>query len=173
MKKSIESFLLASRYLMVPLYGGLICYMVLYNISFFFSLIDCIKELFHSGWNAKELSELLKLAAIDSVDSVMIANLILMICLGSQSIFVDEIQSNGHSLPRFLKNMSSGILKLKMASSLVGVTAVHLLSSFINLKTIGWDNLLKESLIHVLFIISAFVFAKIEIMIHPPTETTH
>lgn len=169
-KLGLEKTVLASRYFLVPMYLGLIIYMAMYNVAFFGALYDSIREFITLHQDFKAMKELLELAAIDGIDMVMIANLIVMITVGSHSIFVNEIEAHTKSehLPRFIKGLTSGILKVKMGASLVGVSAVHLLTSFINVNKIGWGALSMQLVIHLSFILSAFVFAKMEIMMHPP-----
>jgi uncharacterized protein (TIGR00645 family) len=167
-----EHTLMGSRFVLVPMYLGLSLYMAMYNIAFFGALWGCLVD-FTTHPNFREFSEILKLAAIDAVDSVMIANLIVMISCGSYSIFVREIDTEREHLPRFIKGMTSGILKVKIGGSLVGVSAVHLLASFINAKAVGWDVLLKQLVIHLSFILSAWVFARMEVLLHPPEAKEH
>jgi uncharacterized protein (TIGR00645 family) len=165
-----ERAVLISRFFLIPMYVGLMVCMLMYNITFFKELW----EMCHSFIEMQEnLKELLLLGVLSLLDMVMIANLIVMITIGSYSIFIKEIDSaNVTFAPRFLRGLTSGILKVKMGTSLVSVSSIHLLTDFMNAKHTSWDDLTKKMIIHIAFIISAFAFAKMEAIIHPPTQNT-
>jgi uncharacterized protein (TIGR00645 family) len=167
-----EKAVLISRFFLIPMYVGLMVCMLMYNFTFF-------KELWgmcHSFFDMKDenLKELLLLGVLSLLDMSMIANLIVMITIGSYSIFIKEINcENVTFAPRFLRGLTSGILKVKMGTSLVSVSSIHLLTDFMNTKHSSWDDLLKKMFIHIAFIISAYAFAKMEAIIHPPVAHTN
>jgi uncharacterized protein (TIGR00645 family) len=158
-----QTLVLSGRYLIIPMYLGLTVGMVLYDITFFKELCHLF---IHPFDNAPEI---LMLGFLGLVDMTMIANLILTTTIGGYSIFVHEIRTNGNKrMPRFLHHLTSGSLKIKMGGSLVGVSSIHLLTSFINVSNVSVADLTKQLVIHFSFIISALVMAKIETMCHPP-----
>lgn len=164
--RAVENTLLASRYLLVPMYLGLIVAMLAYDYAFMAELWHMAKHLF----TVEDAKEFLLLGVLQLLDMAMIANLIIMIMIGSQSIFVDEIDQKGSHMPRFLKGLTSGLLKVKMGASLVSVSSVHLLTDFMSIAHVSWDELLKKVILHSMFILAAYVFAVIEVKLHPPHE---
>lgn len=163
-----EAQLLAARFMLVPMYVGLILVMFFYNYAFFLELCRMGVGIFHQ---TTELKEFLLMGALSLLDMAMIANLIVMIMIGSHSIFVAEILTKdfpGNRPPRFLIGLTSGLLKVKLGASLVSVSSIHLLGAFISTEHLEWSDLVKKLLIHGAFILSAFVFAKMEVELHPP-----
>jgi uncharacterized protein (TIGR00645 family) len=156
----VERFIFASRYVLVPMYLGLIAVQTAYAIKF---VIECFTML--RGFLAMEENVLL-VSALSLVDMVMIANLINMVIVGSQSSFVAELHVDPTAKPSWLKHISSGILKIKMGTSLIGVSVIHLLRSFIDADTVKWDTLEKQLWICGAFLLSSVVLAFIEYVTH-------
>ena len=88
----------------------------------------------------------------------MIANLIKMIVAGSYQTFIEKLD-NDHS-----EKVTSGALKIKMGSSLVGVSGINLLQTFINPSSISTRDIILKCAIHLIFLISAMGLAYIEFL---------
>jgi len=158
----IEKFIFAGRWLLAPMYVGLIIGEFVYAYKFLESLV----ELLHQSSTIKETD--LLLAVLGLVDITMIGNLIAMITIGGYSIFVREINIPGlHGKPRWLNNISSGTLKIKMCASLIGVTSIHLLKTFINIEHAETKEVVAQVAIHLVFLVSIIVMAIVEKMLHP------
>ena len=54
------------------------------------------------------------------------------------------------------------MLEVKMSTSIIGVSSIHLLQSFVNVHNIAWDDVLKQIVIHSTFIVGALVMIIIE-----------
>jgi len=130
------------------------CELIIFNakwllIPFYFKLIwTLIKLMYHFIFHGKLESEDL-ISTLEDVDIVMIANLVKMIITGSYNSFVSKLHGNVG------ENISSGTLKVKMATSLVGVTAIALLSKSVNVEQVSWEILYKLGFVHVIFLVSA------------------
>jgi uncharacterized protein (TIGR00645 family) len=133
-------------------------------------------------WHVVQTHQLLDesgmmLAVLGLVDMAMIANLINMVTIGSESVFVGKLHLPEDKLPQWLNNMSSGMLKIKMSTSLVGVTGIHLLKSFVSIDQVPPDALHNQMYIHGMFLLSSLVLAVIERVNHPhtpsPSQETH
>lgn len=155
-----DKALLLSRYLLAPLHFMLMIVLVGYVGKFGLQMIEVAPHF----WAMNE-TELL-MSVLLFVDMVMIANLISMIIIGSHSTFVNDISEIHMRKPQWLKHISSGLLKVKMGTSLVGVTSIHLLRSFINAPQVGMDVITKQLLIHAAFLVSSCVLAWIEYITH-------
>jgi len=149
-KKGIEKALFGSKWLLVPFYFGLIIAQVVYLYWF-------TENLWHMLTTATTISkEDGMLIVLELVDIVMIANLIKMIISGSYTSFITKDHSETS------EKSSSGILKVKMSTSLVGVSSIHLLQSFINSERVPWDVITKQMWIHGMFLVGALVLMVIE-----------
>jgi uncharacterized protein (TIGR00645 family) len=149
-KKLVENIIFSSRWLLIPFYLGLFVAMLVYTYVY-------IQDIVHLIQISKTITkDAVLLATLELVDIVMIANLVKMIIVGSYTSFVDK----EHDFKA--DKVSSGMLKVKMSTSLIGVSSIHLLQSFINSEHSNWEDLRKQLIIHVVFLIGALVLAIID-----------
>lgn len=95
--------------------------------------------------------------ALQDVDIVMLANLVKSIITGSYNSFIDK--EHGYKEER----VSSGILKVKMGSSLIGISSIYLLKVFLSVdKNTQWNMIWMLIAIHCTFLLSSLVLAIIE-----------
>ena len=157
MKKFIEKIIFSSRWFLIPFYIGLFVALVIYGLVY-------IKEIYHLCSEFGILNkDVVMLSVLELVDITMIANLCKLIVTGSYNSFV----SKNHGYDG--ENISSGELKVKMATSIMGVSSIHLLQSFINANNITWDELYKQMSIHAIFIVGAISLAVIDFL-HSKSE---
>ena len=153
-ENAFEKIVFASRWLQAPLYAGLIVGGVLYAYKF-------IVELVHMCATINELSETaLMLGILTLVDITMVANLLIMVVIGGYSTFVSRLDIDKHEdKPEWLQKIDAGTLKVKLAGSLVGVSGIHLLITFINIKSYESENIMWQVIIHVVFLLSSVMLA--------------
>lgn len=173
MKKSIEhgieSFVIAGRWLQAPLFVGLTLSLLLYAYNF-------LRELWHLFRDINELhNEALLLGVLGLVDMTMVANLVYMVVLGGYSLFVSKItlHEDHPDRPEWLDTTTAATLKIKLAASLVGVSGVHLLKTFIELSHGGHDapsnnEVMWQVVIHAVFLFTSLMLALSERILHPP-----
>lgn len=156
-----EKIIFASRWLQAPLYGGLIIGGILYAYKF-------IAELVHLCLTINEISEtLLMLGVLTLVDITMVANLLIMVIIGGYSTFVSKIDIDKHEdKPEWLQKVDAGTLKVKLAGSLVGVSGIHLLQTFINIKNHQMEHVMWQVIIHIVFLLSSVMLAYSEKILH-------
>src|SRR6267154_1251598 len=74
------------------------------------------------------------LVVLGLIDVVMISNLLVMVIVGGYETFVSRLRLEGHpDQPEWLSHVNAGVLKVKLATALIGISSIHLLSSFIGL----------------------------------------
>jgi len=162
----IGSVIFFSRWLQVPLYLGLIAVQAIYVWQFMVELGHIASEVFlHGGLTEEDMM----LAVLGLVDVVMIANLLIMVIIGGYETFVSRIRLDGHpDQPEWLSHVNANVLKTKLAMSIIGISSIHLLRSFIEAGTIirtdGAEVLLWQTMIHLAFIVSAVALAWIDKM---------
>lgn len=156
-----EKIIFASRWLQAPLYAGLIIGGVLYAYKF-------IIELIHLCLTINEITETaLMLGVLTLVDITMVANLIIMVIIGGYSTFVSRMDIDKHEdKPEWLQKIDAGTLKIKLAGSLVGVSGIHLLQTFINIKNHESEQIMWQVIIHVVFLLSSIMLAYSEKLLH-------
>lgn len=152
-RKAIDS----SKWLLIVFYTGLIYAQALYAIRF-------VAELAERTSNFMFLSSTDFLMVIfEIVDIVMIASLVKTILSGSYHAFLDK----GGPVS---EHISSGYLKVKMSMSIVGISGIHLLQTFINIEHENTRDLIAKAAFHLVFLISAWIMAHIEYL-HEKSKT--
>ena len=156
-----EKLIFASRWLQAPLYAGLIVGGVLYAYKF-------IIELIHLCVNINEITEtVLMLGVLTLVDITMVANLLVMVIIGGYTTFVSRLDIDKHEdKPEWLQKIDAGTLKIKLSGSLVGVSGIHLLQVFINIKNHDSEQIMWQVIIHVVFLLSSIMLAYSEKLLH-------
>lgn len=158
------------RWGLVPMYLGLWVAMIAYNVRFIQEIVEFLIH-FNSS-----TSESILLWVLSLIDITMVANLVVMTTIGGYSIFVREFNYAAlPDKPRWMNGIDSSSLKIKMGMSLIGVSAVHLLKTFMEVETTSWDQVWKEVLIHVVFIITTLGFGLIAQTLHKhkPASPAH
>jgi len=152
--RSIEYIIFASRWIQAPLYLGLIVAQGVYVYRF-------MLELAHLVTGAGHLSESdMVLIILGLIDVVMVANLLIMIIIGGYETFVSRLDLDDHpDQPEWLSHVNAGVLKVKLATALIGISSIHLLKSFINAANLPDRALMWQVIIHVAFLVSALAVA--------------
>ena len=157
----LEKLIFASRWIQAPLYAGLIIGGVLYAYKF-------TVELIHLCIHIETITEsALMLGVLTLVDITMVANLLIMVIIGGYSTFVSKMNIESHEdRPDWLKKVDAGTLKVKLAGSLVGVSGIHLLQTFINIENQNMEHVKWQVIIHVVFLASSIMLAYTEKILH-------
>ncbi len=107
------------------------------------------------------------LGILTLVDITMVANLLIMVVIGGYSTFVSRIDIDKHEdKPEWLQKIDAGTLKVKLAGALVGISGIHLLITFINIKTYESEEIMWQVIIHVVFLLSSVMLAWSERILH-------
>ncbi|MEV8397517.1 IS21-like element helper ATPase IstB [Streptomyces niveus] len=148
--------LFATRWLQAPLYFGLVAAQGVYVYKFFNELWKLIVHVI----NGHADETYVMLAVLKLVDVVMIANLLIMTIVGGYETFVSRINLQGHrDQPEWLSHVNSNVLKVKLATAIVGISSVHLLQMFVDVHHTSQHALLWGTAIHMAFIVSAGILA--------------
>jgi uncharacterized protein (TIGR00645 family) len=148
--------LFATRWLQAPLYFGLVAAQGVYVYKFFNELWTLILRCVTGQANETYVM----LAVLKLVDVVMIANLLIMVIVGGYETFVSRIGLQGHrDQPEWLSHVNSNVLKVKLATAIVGISSVHLLQMFVDVHHTSHHSLMWGTVIHMAFILSAAILA--------------
>ena len=60
------------------------------------------------------------------------------------------------------------MLKVKLATAIIGISSIHLLKTFINAENYSEKVLLWQTVIHIAFLVSAIAIATADRIMHPP-----
>lgn len=173
---SIAYFLFLSRWLQLPLYLGLVLAQGVYVYHFWIELSDLIGAVFA---NKDALQHVLDMVAVKGaertakldetaimlvvlglIDVVMISNLLIMVIIGGYETFVSRMNLEGHpDQPEWLSHVNASVLKVKLATAIIGISSIHLLKTFINADAYNEKTLIAQTAIHLTFLLSALAIA--------------
>lgn len=160
----------SSRWLQLPLYLGLIVAQGVYVVLF-------LKELWHLTSHVATIGEQeIMLVVLGLIDVVMISNLLVMVIVGGYETFVSRLRLEGHpDQPEWLSHVNATVLKVKLATAIIGISSIHLLKTFIEAGSLGmpgakitYDGVVLQTVIHSIFILSAIGIAWIDRLMVTP-----
>jgi uncharacterized protein (TIGR00645 family) len=174
--RPLPNLIFASRWLQLPLYLGLIVAQAIYVWLFWQELYYLVLAAFGNG-NALEhvidavtvegverptkLTEtVIMLVVLGLIDVVMISNLLIMVIVGGYETFVSRLGLESHpDQPEWLSHVNASVLKVKLATAIIGISSIHLLKTFINASAYDWKTILAQTGIHLTFLLSAMAIA--------------
>ncbi len=183
--RPLPNLIFMSRWLQLPLYLGLILAQAVYVWQFWAELVSLIAAAFGSESALAHILEavhvegapkptklnetVIMLVVLGLIDVVMISNLLIMVIVGGYETFVSRLNLEGHpDQPEWLSHVNASVLKVKLATAIIGISSIHLLKTFINAKAYDEKTLVAQTAIHVAFLLSAMAIAACDrIMPHP------
>lgn len=188
--RTLPNLIFASRWLQVPLYLGLIAAQGVYVFHFLVELLHLIEAAFGSqtalqalitsigyktGAPITTLNEtVIMLVVLALIDVVMISNLLIMVIVGGYETFVSRLDLEGHrDQPEWLSHVNASVLKVKLATAIIGISSIHLLKTFINADNYTDRVLIAQTVIHITFLLSALAIALTDRMMTPPQNARH
>ena len=164
--RPLPNLIFMSRWLQLPLYLGLILAQGVYVYHFWVELVDLIGA---AMGNTAALEHILNSVAIDGVvrptklnestimlvvlgliDVVMISNLLIMVIVGGYETFVSRMNLESHpDQPEWLSHVNASVLKVKLATAIIGISSIHLLKTFINAGAYDPKTLIAQTGIHI------------------------
>ncbi len=174
--RPIPRIIFASRWLQLPLYLGLILAQAVYVFHFWVELVHLLEAVFGSqtalqalidsiGYKSDvpvaQLNEtIIMLVVLALIDVVMISNLLIMVIVGGYETFVSRLDLEGHrDQPEWLDHVNASVLKVKLATAIIGISSIHLLKTFINAANYTDKVLIAQTVIHIAFLFSAMAIA--------------
>ena len=168
--KPLPALIFASRWLQLPLYLGLIVAQVVYVVLFLEELWHLVAILWdphaleHTterlGIGDLQKETVIMIIVLSLIDVVMISNLLIMVIVGGYETFVSRLNLGAHpDQPEWLSHVNANVLKVKLGTAIIGISSIHLLKSFISAGTLTEHTLLWQTVIHVVFLVSAVSIA--------------
>jgi uncharacterized protein (TIGR00645 family) len=186
----LAKLIFASRWLQVPLYLGLILAQAVYVYHFWVELVHLIEAAMgnqhalaaifeatgqKSAAPPSHLTETtIMLVVLGLIDVVMISNLLIMVIVGGYETFVSRLNLEGHpDQPEWLSHVNASVLKVKLATAIIGISSIHLLKTFINAENYTDKVLIAQTLIHIAFLFSALAIAWTDRLLHVAAPVDH
>ena len=161
----VEGIILASRWLLVVFYIGLGIALALYAVTFGYKLWSFSLHLFTS----EESQSILDMLGL--IDAALIASLVVMVIISGYENFISriDIDEAADRLSWFGK-LDAGSLKIKLASSIVAISSIHLLKKFLDTADTDTAKLYALVVVHIAFVVSALMLAVIDrVAVHDKT----
>ena len=188
--RPLPSIIFASRWLQLPLYLGLIAAQGVFVWHFLIELWHLIEAAFGNqealqtlianiGYkpdaHVTSLNEtIIMLVVLALIDVVMICNLLIMVIVGGYETFVSRLGLDSHpDQPEWLDHVNASVLKVKLALSIIGISSIHLLKTFINAGNYDVKVLMWQTIIHVVFLFSALAIAYTDKLVHSSSHSAH
>lgn len=163
-----SKIIFASRWLQLPLYLGLIVVQAIYAYKFMKSLWVLIVDLQQLDSNA------IMLAVLNLIDVVMIANLLVMVIVGGYETFVSKLNTEGHpDEPEWLSHVNASVLKVKLSMSIISISSIHLLQTFVNASNMPEKTMMWQLFLHLGFLISAVAMAYTDKILYGTSHKNH
>ncbi|HEX6298297.1 MAG TPA: YqhA family protein [Burkholderiales bacterium] len=174
--RPLPNLIFASRWLQLPLYLGLIIAQAIYVWLFWQELYYLLLA---AAGNANALGHVIDAVSVEGVarptkltetvimlvvlgliDVVMISNLLIMVIVGGYETFVSRLGLERHpDQPEWLSHVNASVLKVKLATAIIGISSIHLLKTFINAAAYDEKTLIAQTGIHITFLLSAMAIA--------------
>ena len=108
------------------------------------------------------------LVVLALIDVVMISNLLIMVIVGGYETFVSRMNlQSTRDQPEWLSHVNASVLKVKLATAIIGISSIHLLKTFINAANYDEKVLMWQTIIHVVFLLSALAIAYTDKLMAP------
>jgi uncharacterized protein (TIGR00645 family) len=187
--RPIPALIFASRWLQLPLYLGLIVAQAIYVWLFWQELYYLLMATFgdanalthvldsvtvEGGARPEKPNEVvLMLVVLGLIDVVMISNLLIMVIVGGYETFVSRMGLEAHpDQPEWLSHVNASVLKVKLATAIIGISSIHLLKTFINAAAYDQKTIYAQVGIHLTFLVSALAIAAAD-RLTPPAGQPH
>ena len=188
--RPLPRLIFASRWLQLPLYLGLIIAQAVYVVHFLVELTHLVEAAFGNqtalqalinsiGYKPEapitSLNEtVIMLVVLALIDVVMISNLLIMVIVGGYETFVSQLDLDGHrDQPEWLSHVNASVLKVKLGLSIIGISSIHLLKTFINADNYSEKVLIAQTVIHIAFLLSAIAIAYTDKLMSATADKSH
>jgi uncharacterized protein (TIGR00645 family) len=177
--RPLPRLIFMTRWLQLPLYLGLIVAQAVYVWYFWVELVHLVEAAMGSEAAMSKIlvnvtpigaatlqsppETVVMLVVLGLIDVVMISNLLIMVIVGGYETFVSRMRLEGHpDQPEWLSHVNASVLKVKLATAIIGISSIHLLKTFINAQAYDPKVLIAQTAIHITFLVSALAIAAVD-----------
>lgn len=186
--RPLPQIIFMSRWLQLPLYLGLIVAQGVYVWQFWVEIVHLIEAISGDSASAQAVissvtppgaapdfkmarETVIMLLVLGLIDVVMISNLLIMVIIGGYETFVSRMDLETHpDSPEWLSHVNASVLKVKLATAIIGISSIHLLRTFINAAAYDQKTLFYQTTIHIAFLLSAMAIAAVDRILPAPTH---
>lgn len=152
---AVEVLLFGGRWLLAPLYVGLVVSLIALVYKFVGSLWHLMSDLPESDLHSTTLG------VLELLDITLLGNLIVIVIFSGYENFVSKIgiATNSKDRPSWMGKVDYSGLKIKLIGSLVAISVIELLKDFMEKDTLDPDVVMWRIAIHITFVVSGLLFA--------------
>lgn len=156
----LEKVIFAGRWLLAPLYIGLLLALVPILYRFFHAFWHLVTHM--QGATTGEIT----LQVLELLDTVLLGNLIIIVLFAGYENFVSKIKvaEDAEDRPHWMGHVDYSGLKIKLIGSLVAISVIELLKDFMKEGTFDANREGWRIGIHMTFVISGVLFALMDVM---------
>lgn len=159
--RAIARVLFVSRWLMAPFYLGLVLALTILLFDFGRQMVQLVMHLNEGGHDP------IIVGILGLIDLSLMANLVLMVMFAGYESFVAKLHVDDHAdRLDWMGQIGFGDLKLKLMTSIIAISAIRLLESFMDVENKTQHDLAWTVGIHVTFVVSGLLLALMERMMH-------
>ncbi len=157
---ALEKGLFASRWLLAPMYVGLVIGLLLVLAKFFTALWKLV-----SGFSLSTEAEQITVDLLSLIDIALLGNLIVIVIFAGYENFVSKMKAaeTSEDRPSWMGHVDFSGLKMKLIGSLVAISVILLLKDFVAVEGAGDDydytGIAWRIGLHFTFVISGVLFA--------------
>lgn len=152
----VEFIVLGSRWLLVVFYLGLAVALAMYGFAF----LGKLTKLFTHLQNIEETDAILQILSL--IDASLVASLVVMVIISGYENFVSKLDGGKQVELNWLGKIDVSSLKVKVASTIVAISSIHLLQVFLNSDTYTGEKMMWLTIMHMAFVFSALLLAFID-----------
>ena len=159
-ERILELVMFQSRWLLAPLYVGLVVALAMIGWRFAQELLHALPKLLSGHEND------VILVVLGLVDLTMVGNLVLMVIFSGYENFVSKIDVHGHAdRPDWMGKLDFSGLKVKLIASIVAISSIQVLKTFMHVGDTSDRDLMWLVAIHVVFVISGVLLATMDLLV--------
>ncbi len=157
-EESTEKILFSSRWLLAPIYLGLIIVLIIILAKFVFSVILFIPNSFELSFHEVTMN------VLNLLDLSLLANLVLIVTFSGYENFVSRIgvAKDHKDRPSWMGNLDFSGLKLKIIGSVVAISLIELLRDFLDVSQTSQTVIFWRIVLHLTFVVSGLIFSLME-----------
>jgi uncharacterized protein (TIGR00645 family) len=159
-ERAMEQTMFSSRWLLAPFYLGLVAGLALLLVEFAQRLVELAEAALAARHDA------ITIGVLSLIDVSLTGNLALMVIFAGYENFVSKFEIDHRDKPDWMGKVGFGDLKLKLMTSIVAISAIHLLEAFMNIDSLSDRDLAWTVGIHLTFIVSGLLLALMDRVMH-------
>ena len=168
LQSAVERVILYSRFLLVVFYIGLAVALAAFALSFVVKLAVLMPQTL-----SMDETQIL-MAMLVLIDKALVASLIVMVMLSSYENFVGRFEDGiREDSPSWLGRLDPNSLKIKVAATIVAISSINLLQSFLTVQQQSEKEIFWKTIMHIVFLASALALGVLDrITSHKPKLTS-